>query len=327
MENAVRVFEILLAVSNQNVERTELNKLIELTQSFAYTNLKFRYRKLANVLMVEDLTLNEMAIDAIASLFELNNDGTLIRIKSAFDRWEPAINNEETALFFLSRMASKSTEKYVSELLKESDPFFSKILHSLNYLVEKQGYLKKNILGTRYIIENEPVNAGLLPDNQFIFDLKLQLFRNPDCMLKNIFDHIKHNSDKQAAIPINALVLKIKKTHSLYFEVNDREENNNTIEIDTMINNAIQMTFKKLEDGYLSKNKLNEDESSAIRKALYRITVDLKDGGINTGLHKYLQEELPALSFDNYQIKYQNIFEYLFKVLKKEIAKQFEYEK
>ena len=48
----------------------------------------------------------------------------------------------------------------------------------------------------------------------------------------------------------------------------------------------------------------------------------MRDGGINTGLHKYLMEQIPNLTFEEYENRYQNIFEYLYKILKKEIINQ-----
>ncbi len=318
MKNTVRVFEILQAVSNQNIERPELNQLIELTQSFAYTNLKFRYRKLAKVLMVEDLTLNEMAIDAIAPLFEINTDGILIRIKSAFDKWEPAITNEEAALFFLSRIASKSTEKYVSELLRSSDPFFSKILRSVNYIIERGGYRKKQILGVTYIVKEEGVDIGRLPDNQCIYDLPSYLFKDNKNILNHIFEYMKENTGKAEAIPLNALVLKIKNTGMAVFD-QPVSAALNGLEIESIVNRALKAVFKKLETSYADTKKIDEKEELAIKRALSKIAADLKDGGINPGLQKYLMKEIDSLTFEDYRTNYQNILEYLFKMLKKEI--------
>ena len=59
-----------------------------------------------------------------------------------------------------------------------------------------------------------------------------------------------------------------------------------------------------------------------LKEQLECIVYDMRDGGINPGLHKYFLEQFSTITFDDYQNKYQNIFEYLFKVLKKEIADQ-----
>lgn len=77
-----------------------------------------------------------------------------------------------------------------------------------------------------------------------------------------------------------------------------------------------------MEESYLQKKKINEKEAEAIKKAIESIIYDMRDGGINPGLHKYLMEQIPEMTFEEYEIRYQNIFEYLFKILKKEIAGQ-----
>lgn len=75
-------------------------------------------------------------------------------------------------------------------------------------------------------------------------------------------------------------------------------------------------------ESYVNKNKIDKNEADRIKKALGSIVYDMRDGGINPGLHKYFLEQFPELTFNDYENKYQNIFEYLFKVLKKEIAEQ-----
>ncbi|MDP3831340.1 MAG: hypothetical protein Q8Q47_08725, partial [Ignavibacteriaceae bacterium] len=115
----------------------------------------------------------ELAIDAIAPLFERNENGELIQLIKAFNNWSPKIEAEEQAIFFLNRLVAKSTEKYASELLRQSDPFFSKILDSVNYLINKNGYIKKLIIGTTYIVENaNTIKIGALPDSLSFIDSK-----------------------------------------------------------------------------------------------------------------------------------------------------------
>lgn len=273
--------------------------------------------------MAEDLTLQELAIDSIAPLFERNEMGEFIKITKAFIEWEPKIETEEQAAFFLNRLVAKSTEKYASELLRQSDPFFSKILDSVNYLIDKNGYSKKLMIGTTYIIENENlIKIGILPDSKFISELPIDLFKDKVNLISNIFRHIKSNADKTPAIPLNALVMKIKQVRASNFVFNESASNGNESEIDSIVNKALDATFTKMQESYLNKGKLEENEAKGIKKAIESIVYDMRDGGINPGLHKYFLEQFNELTFEDYKRRYQNIFEYLFKLLKKEIAEQ-----
>ena len=323
MKTAYSVLRILTSICGNNSSRSEVNHLIELSQSYAYSYLKYRYKNLSKVLLAEDVTLQELAIDAIAPLFERDDAGSFVRIIKAFNDWNPKIEIEEQAVFFLNRLIAKSTEKYVSELLRQSDPFFSKILDSVTYLIEKQSYKKKQILGTTYIVEDENfIRLSSLPNSKFINELPFELFSNNNKILPGLFKYIKTNTDKAAAIPLNALVMKIKQVKAAGFNLSESTSNGNETEIESIISKALNVTITKMQESYLERKKIDKKEAAGIKKALESIVYDMRDGGINPGLHKYLMEQMPNLTFEDYEKRYQNIFEYLFKVLKKEIAEQ-----
>ncbi len=325
MKSTYSVLTILQSISENKASRSEVNHLIELSQSFAYSYLKYRYKNLNKVLMAEDLTLQELAIDSIAPLFERDETGLFIKLIKAFDDWEPKIETEDQAIFFINRIIAKSTEKYVSELLRQSDPFFSKILDSINYLIEKHNFKKKLIIGTTYIVEDENARKiGSLPDSKFIYELPIELFKSSNDMLTKVFSYIKTNSDRTPAIPLNSLVLKIKHIKSETYYLSDTSTNGNESEIDSIVNKAKVLTFNKMRESYVDKQKIDEQEAEKIKKAIENIVYDMRDGGINAGLHKYLMEQIPNLTFEDYESRYQNIFEYLYKILKKEIINQFQ---
>lgn len=323
MKSAYFVLDILTSICENKTSRSEVNHLIELTHSYAHSYLKYRYKNLSRVLLAEDVTLQELAIDAIAPLFERDDAGSFIRIIKAFNDWNPKIEIEEQAVFFLNRLVAKSTEKYVAELLRQSDPFFSKILDSITYFTEKHSYKKKLMIGTTYIVEDENFKKiGSLPDSKFIYELPIELFSNNNMIIPELFNYLKNKTDKAAAIPLNALVIKLKQMKSSFFNLSDNTSNGNEAEIDSIVNKALDITFTKMQETYVNKGKLEENEAKGIKKAIESIVNDMRDGGINPGLHKYLMEQLPDLTFEEYEGRYQNIFEYLFKILKKEIADQ-----
>lgn len=325
MKGTYSVLAILKSICENTSSRSVINNLIELSHNYACTYLKYRYKNLDKILLTEDITLKEMALDAIAPLFERNEKGEFVRIAKAFNNWQPKIDNEEMALFFVNRIISKATEKYVSEILRQSDPFFSRILDSITYLIEKNNYKKKLFLGTVYIIENDWDNnisyICNLPDSTFINELPVHLFIKSKNVISEVFNYIKSSTDKTHAIPLNALVLKIKQVNSSSFMFSD-SFSDNEIEIKSIVQKSLNTTFEKLKVTYLDKNKIPVSEAVSIQKALETIASDLCDGGINAGLHKYLIEQMPDLCFEEYKIRYQNIFEYLFKVLKMEITEQ-----
>lgn len=307
----------------EKVEYFELNFLIEFSHKISTFYLKHRYKNLGKVLMSEDATLDEMAIDAIAPLFERDENGRFIKLETAFKNWQPPIDTEEKAQFFINKLVAKSVEKYVSETLRNSDPFFSKILDSITYIITKQHIIKTQILGTTYLVENEEkLKFGSLPDSKFINELPSHFFYDLNKTIPQIFNHIKVNTDKASAIPLNALVLKIKQVRSSDINLPLSTQPVLDYDIEGVIEKALRIAIKKLHISYADKGKLNKAEVSGTEQVLRNIAFDLKDGGINPGLHKYFIEQFKDISFEEYRCKYQNTLEYLFKVLKKEIADQ-----
>ncbi len=318
-----KILLCLLALHKKQISRSELNHLIELTQSYAFTYLKYRYKNLHKVFMVEDLTLEELAIDAIAPLFERNDNGVFVKLKQGFENWKPPIETEEKALFFLNRMVAKSVEKYVSELLRQSDPFFSKILDSLTYYIEKNGFKKKQILGTTFIVEDDSkVKMGCLPDSQFLSEIHSDLFWDLNTLIPKLFSYIKENTSFESAIPLNALVMRIKMAKTSAVSFSEQTNVGNDIVVESILNSVFNSAIHKLRESYTQKGKLSNDESCRIERAIKNIIQDMRDGGINPGLHKYFLEQFPMLTMKDYENKYQNIFEYLYKFLKKEIMIQ-----
>jgi hypothetical protein len=236
MKKLTFLLNILHSIKNKEVTRSEINHLIELAQSYTFTYLKYRYKNLHKVFLAEDVTLDELAIEAIAPLFERNENGVFVKLKNAYENWQPPIETEEKALFFLNRMAAKSVEKYVSELLRDSDPFFSKILDSVNYQISRQGYSKKQILGTTYIVEvSSDIMIGCLPNIQLVNELPSDLFQEMNSVIPKLFDYIKSNSEYAAAILLNALVLRIKKIKTVNFNLSDRVEFASGVTIDSLL--------------------------------------------------------------------------------------------
>lgn len=323
MKESPVYLDILNSVCCNQVCTREVNLLIEKSYVFSVSYLRFHHSSLKKSLLAENTTLQELAVDAIAPLFERNEKGELIKLKTAFKNWQPPIDNEVKALFFINMLVSKSVEKYISEILRNSDPFFSKILDSITYISAKQHIIKTQILGTTYLVEDEGIKGIVsLPDSNFISDLPSHLFFDINKTIPAIFNYIRVNSDKAAAIPLNALIMKIKQVRSSDFIFPSTTLMELDFDVISVVDKALDATIKKLYESYAHKGKLSETEVSVTEQVIRNIAFDLKDGGINPGLHKYFMEQLKDITFDEYKNRYQNMLEYLFKVLKREIADQ-----
>lgn len=313
--------EILVFLTNLDSDLF-LNNVIKICQSIALSYLHCNYRKIYKFLQNEELSFEEFALDAIAPLFVREKEDQNISIRTSFNNWQPVIKTEEDALYFLNKIVASRVEQHIYSLLKEEDPFFSKILDSVNYLIKTQGYKKSQSLGKTYIIKSDDeISDTLFISQQEFENLPTHLFANKKKLFSNLINYLQTETKFVSAIPLNDLVYKLKHINfSEYVLIKSSEMTRKQFEMDEIVDFALKSALKKLDNSYTANGKLNNSESKSIRSALTDISVDLKNGGINPGLYDYLAPYIKDLSKEAYKDNYHNILEYLVRVTKSVIA-------
>jgi len=264
------------------------------------------------------LTLEELSIDAIAPLFLRDNFNENISIRTSFDNWEPPINTDEDALFFLNKIVASRVEQHLALILREEDPFFSKILDSVNYIVKSQRFKKVQVLGKTYIIRD----SYNIIDNFFIDHIEFEkiptlLFKDKKNLITNLLAYLESETNFVIAIPLNDLIYRLKHINFVdYFYAEPGDTLNKRFEMDELVSLALNSTLKKLNNSYTLRGKLSEEESKSISNALKDMCEDLMNGGITPGLYDYLSPYMKDLSKEIYKKNYHNILEYLLKTTK-----------
>jgi len=298
-----------------------LNPNIEKSYKIAIQYLRLIHQRIYNVLNYNENTIEDLAIDAIASLFIKNGNDDL-PIKKAFDNWQPPIKTEEELSFFLNKVVANRVEQHITQLLKEADPLFSTILSSVNYFIKKNGNAKTKYMGSIYIIESglKKINGKII--NQEAFDLiPASQFSEDKRFLQNLFFYIKTETDFFPAIPLNALVYRFKELKTSGYTFNEKVESPaRTYELNEFVNKGLVAAKSKLSEAYISKRKLTKDDAQKLFNALKDIGEDLKNDGVKQGLYEYLKPYFEDISIEDYKKKYHNILEYLFKVMRSTIA-------
>jgi hypothetical protein len=307
---------------DNNFSFREVNFIIESSYKIALHYLNQVNLKIQKIILVDEVPFEDIAIDAIAPLFTRNEQNEFYILKNTFRSWIPSVKTEEEALFLFNTIIANRVEQHITLLLKEADPFFAKIFESINYYFKKENLSKINYFGTVYIVENENlrINKNLIKPNDFD-SLPGDLFINKKLLFKNILIFLKENTEYFPAIPINSLVHKIKKINAANFIVDELTENpTDLVELEELVSLGLDSAKDKLNNFYVSKGKLSNEEADFFTKALADMADDLKNGGIKHGLFEYLDPYSKQLSRADYQLKYQNIIEYLLKIMKKTIS-------
>jgi hypothetical protein len=322
MEKKSQILHLLSTLYSQQ----SVNRLVEVCFKIAASQLRFNYRKVQKIILRDEVSIEDIAIDSIASLFEKDESGRFNIIMSAFNSWQPPIKTEDDALYFLNKLIQRRVEQHISLMLREADPFFSKLMDSVNYLVNKHKFKKISYLGTVYIINSgsEEVSGKAIPLDEFE-KLPAMLFRERKNLLQNIFHYLVSETSYASAIPFNAIIYKLKDLNVGLYRISEAtSEQNEEIEIGSIINEALIKSYEKLEDSYVRKEKLSHKEGEIFKKTLADLAKDIRDGGIESGLCKYLSVHIQGLDEQTYKQKYHNILEYLLKMLKQNIADELE---
>lgn len=321
-----RKTEILPFFTNPDFQQSQtlLNYIIEKAYRIAVKYLHYHQKKIINLLSREEITIQELAIDCICDLFIKDSGEDDLVILKAFNKWEPKIETEEDAIYFLNKIVANRVEQHLFKLLKSNDPFFAKLLDAINYLVKQNGYKKIQFLGKTYLTENALNDFSKDFITSEAFDrLPLELFAQKKFLLKNILNYLKLETNFNPAIPLNDLVIRLKQINFADYLAADSEDVlSKKIEVKEFIDIGLKAVNEKLNVSYFDKNKLTKEEISAIESAMQEIAVDLSNGGISPGLYNYLSPHLKGLSEIEYKEKYHNILDYLIRVMKNTIAKE-----
>ncbi|MBS4032987.1 MAG: hypothetical protein KGZ85_00865 [Ignavibacterium sp.] len=303
---------------------TEINFLVEKTYSLATGYLGLNHKKIFKLLQKGEYCINEIAIDAIAILFVPDKEKNIIPLANSFKKWHPPIETENDALYFLNRIVAGRIEQHIFSSLREYDPFFSKILDSVNYLVKTGNYKKISLAGRSCIIEKDGCDLrGNIIDCEEFDKIPVSILADRKNLLNSVFEYLKNRTVFSAVIPINLLVYRIKHINfSEYVAQFNPSVRTKDFEIEEFTSFGFNTAKIKLELSYLQKGKLNEFESTCISNALKDMSKDLSDGGISPGMYEYLTVYMKDLDKEQYLTKYHNILEYLVKVMKNTIAEK-----
>lgn len=317
----------LLAISELTpLQLKELyNSCIRIASSF----LRSSYNKVGKNSFSTYEDTNELSVTAITPLFVKDKNGET-PLRRAFLNWDKKITDEASAYFFLYQIITSRLEQEIIKKIKENDPFFSKILRSIHYLIDQNRFNKATWFGINYLIEKKntritqkpilPESLEDLPDSFFI--------GNNEKIITNIFRYINDETDYFPAIPLNALIHRIKVTSSgllkystFHFTEEDFQDN---IDIDSIVLESLSIINARLHTFYFQKGKLNAKEVATFQSVIKSISNDLKDGGLSRGLYEYFKQNMTDLTREEYYKKYHQILDYLFRIFKKEISTRLE---
>lgn len=315
----ISALEMLQNLSERRLSQVELNHFIEYCCRISFGYVKKKRSRLKPLIQNGRVDIEDLSVNAIVPLFCNDERNELLNLKNLYRTWDPAITTELQALFMLHRVIELRVNQQIAAALKEADPLFTKVLHSVNYHIRKCGLQKIRHNGAVYIVRNVSLycSAPYIKYDDFQFAPAGQ-FNDEEQPFEKLFSYLEENGF-YPAIPLNMLVKRIK---SLYQESCDEEASINfchNIDVEYLVNHGFEAAAGRL-DSYIRKGKLTISEAAKFRKALQMAAFDLKNGGLSCPLQGYLMFYMAGLTEEEYRTRFQLQFEYFIKIMKNTIA-------
>jgi len=309
------LYAVILDIKERTADRKNYEILFKSMYNITSTNL---FRKNRLYLLRGAIEPQDAIMEIVTPLLTETNNIPCYHLLRAYEKWKPPILNHSDTLFFLHQLIFIRTDYYYASLSRKVDPLFSNAINLLNKEIIISGYNKIYFLGTPYISPENVILPGSCLIDEESFN---KLIIDKSNLLPDILESMSKLNGYFPAIPFYLLASKLSIQHSENDSVSDGNSIVESISVTDALNEGFFLVISKL-DKYLSKNKINQIEYSGIRDALTDIKNDLESGIEIDKYFEYLKVHLKDLERSVYLERYDNIFEYLIKLLKSETILQ-----
>jgi hypothetical protein len=301
----------------------ELKQLIDITYNISVAFLKNSFKSKINYSLYSHDSIKDLALDTILPLFIKNNSG-ILGIKRALDNWTDPILDDNDADFFISKLIWKRADQTITNLLKERDPIFDKILKTLNLCISNNKIKKIRYFGTVYIVDEKITSLdGNLIKSEAFDKLPSILFSYKQITLfEKLFDYLKRNTEYIPAIPLNLLIKKIKEFHigKNYYMLPSEENVDNTFIYKDIIESGLNTIKERIETFYIPNSRLNKEDAEIIMASFSDMTNDILCSGFTGSLYDYLKFRNNSITTEQFYKNYHSIMNNLLKNFRNRIS-------
>ncbi len=327
--NEKKILDILKKVLLGQPSELEKNHFFEILIEVSRIRIRFFSRLKYFSLERNEISMDEIALEAVSNLLSNNESDYLEYIRNSFVNWEPPVTSEEEALNFVSKLIDQSIYQTIAKKYSELDPLFAKILKEIKR-ADKSKYKIFSRLDTEFIALKsfkERIELNIIPQDELIV-LGVNEFPANNYIkgwIDAIFEAIDEYTEYSPVLPVNALALKIK------FEITAAQKIDFIVlpdpEVQFLVREGVLICLNKIERKLKKlgekKKKYDEKTLTMFREALTDIAYDLLAGDQVKNYFEYLKAYDENLTMKEYRENYRAQFEYLIKIFKNEIAQYY----
>ncbi|MFZ4619852.1 MAG: hypothetical protein ACOYNS_04780 [Bacteroidota bacterium] len=327
---------MLPLILNGTASNVQINELVRIAHHFAVIRLKQLIGSGRLHLQSFPLTVESIAFDCIAEIFERDSDGSFIELQHYFsgERDPKNTSNDSLMIYFRSLVFTKLNDG-IFRLYRENDPVFSKILRNIKNALERTpGILTAERFGIVFIhfAGDDQLNGHLpeFPLDELEGELT-GLFRNGDSSgtflekLKSIFIP---QTDYRRMISLFDCTLLLKRASAFHkVPLDDIFSSDASMlgqDIQSIVVKTLQSIQRDLAKRYVLSGKFSHEEFNQYYCAIEQMILDtyVQSDGSEKSYDQYLQQFMKGLTYDDYRSRHRVHFEYMVKLAKKAVKEQ-----
>ncbi len=315
--------KLIPSVMMKKPSSLSVNEFIFVCRKIAVVQLK---RKVQNGHLHVDffkLSIEDLALDCIADLFQQDEDSTLIQIKAYFEGLPVETSDEEELLSHLRRLVFGKVNNGLFRIYNEHDPTLGKILRNIKLAIQA---LNNFVIADRYgenhivpsmcdTLEHLPVYERTQLESLLRFGIKGK--ENIPTMLAFLAHHLREQEEYCRLVPLMDVAILIRSIYTSQGEkatyTNETEESQTLNDARAIIKQVCQQVEQEFAPKYINKKGIPQivflKFFEVIEQNLNQTIVT--GDGQDFSYFEQLKSRLPELTKEEYHQKYKSQLEYL----------------
>lgn len=330
------IAHLLPEVLDGHATHAQINQLVRIAHHLAVIRLKQLIGSGRLHLQSFPLTVESIAFDCIAELFERDAEGNFIELQHFFagDRHPQHCSPDSLLIFYRSLVFTKLNDG-IFRLYRENDPVFSKILRNIKNALDRiPDIVVDERFGLSYLIFSSDRNVDAhLPEMplEYLESSLTGRFRNGDSsqvFLQKLKEIIIAQPDYRSTLSLYDCALLLKRASAFHkVPLDDIFRNDDSLlgqDIHSIVERGLQWIHQDLERRYVHNGKFSQEEFLQYYSAIREIIRDtfIRSDGSEKSYDQYLQQFNTDLTYDDYREHHRVHFEYMVKLAKKAVKER-----
>ncbi len=317
------------AVLRNGARPQAFNHFVSICVSIALTHLE---RKAASGQLSRTLfqiSLRDLAVDCIADLFRLDDNGIPIQMEAYFSCVDLESASEEETLILLRRLVFSKVKHGLFRAYNELDPSLGKILRNIKLGINVTGeFVESDRFGDTVLTPTrcETLLCRPMIQREFLALIIAELDLADDtipCLLTGLSAHLRNQTEFCRIVPLLPLALTWRDhLSSIRMIESDTAEPQDhallTQDVRRITLDACDAVKTTMMHRYVKSSGIDPRTYEAYFRAIAAsMNSEVTDGKNGDTLFRLVRAELPELSDGDYRQHHRNTVEYLLKLVRK----------